>query len=90
MGMWAMNACNFKGTSATHADFLLKVGGGRCGLSATEWWRRGSGHQRRHSWRNKIWSRFEVEGVALEGKKSYALMNATTYENEISNCFLWY
>lgn len=49
-----MNVCNFKGTLATHTAFLLKVGGGHCGLSATEWWRKGSEHQRRQSWRNKI------------------------------------
>lgn len=36
-----MNVCNFKGTLATHADFLLKLGGGHCQLSTREWWRRG-------------------------------------------------
>lgn len=51
---------------------------------------RASGHQRRQSWRSECWSRTEVEGMALEGKKYRALMVVASYDNWLSKCFLGY
>lgn len=66
------------GMQARNAGFLPKV---ECELSVSDWWRRGSGQQRRQNWKNEFWSRAGGEGMALEGKKCCALMVVGSYEN---------